>query len=289
MAATQLAFGAQLRHWRKTRGKTQFEVSHISGYSQRHVSFLESGRSRPSRTTVITLAEALDVPVKERNTLLTAAGFAPLYSHAPIDSARLAHATAALERVIQSHRPFPAIVVDRGWNTYAANDSALALFQMFMASPLPTGGERPLNAMQLCLDHSGLRPHISNWAEFVAALLIRLRHELAFDGDDEGLQSLVHTIETDDEFIGHTRQTDATAESPLATLCLERDGRRVNLFSLISTFGTPNDATLAELRVETFFPADEHSRETLLAIDAALGESQRGHTSAVPFAAWRDS
>ncbi|NJN51292.1 MAG: helix-turn-helix transcriptional regulator [Gammaproteobacteria bacterium] len=285
MAAVS-AFGSELRRWRRERGKSQLEVSHISGYSQRHVSFLESGRSQPTRTTVITLAEALDVPVKDRNQLLHAAGFAPIYSHLPIDSTRLQHAVGALECVLDSHRPFPAILVDRGWDTHAANDSALALFQNFLATPLSLAADRPLNAMRLCLDPTGLRPFIRNWPEFVSSLVVRLRHELSVAGDDVALRGLVDEIECDSQYVAHRRNADAAAADPVATLCLERDGVRIDLFSLISSFGTPNDATLSELRVETFFPADDASRNALLSL---TGDAARPPRVAPAFAAWRSA
>ena len=285
MAAAQRNFGPALKHWRRERGKTQLELAMIAGYSQRHVSFLESGRSRPSRTTVIVLAEALDVPIKERNGLLNAAGFAPAYSSEAIDSSALAPAIDALDVVLESHRPFPAIVVDRGWNTYAGNDNAFALFSTFLADP--SAMLSTPNAMQLCLDTNGLRPFIVNWREFTASLLVRLRHELAFDGEDATLRALVDKIEADEEFTRYQRASDAPA-SPVATLSLARDGKRIDLFTLISSFGTPTDATLAELRVETFFPANARSRTILESIDADLSSANPSRATALPLAAWRN-
>ncbi len=259
----------------------------IAGYSQRHVSFLESGRSQPSRTTVITLAEALDVPVKERNGLLHAAGFAPVYGSEPLDSAALHPALQALERVVQSHRPFPAIVVDRGWNMLAGNDNAFAFFQRYLDQPLLGDGVKPMNAMRNCIDPAGMRRYILDWHEFAAAALVHLRHELTFGGDNADLRALVDSIETDTEFSSRGRELRSTAVQPVATLSLARDGARVDLFTLISTFATPNDATLSELRVETFFPANEASRAALLALDAQLTQMNPARVDGAPIAVWR--
>jgi len=289
MANPASAFGAELRRWRAERGKTQLELSIISGYSQRHVSFLESGRSQPSRATVITLADALDVPVRARNSLLHAAGFAPVYTSERLDSQRLRPAVAALETVLQSHRPFPAIVVDRGWNMFAGNDNAFALFQRFLDKPMAFDPGRPLNAMRLCIDADGIRPYVVDWNGFVSALLVRLRHELEFEGDNADVRALVGAIESDPEFQKHRSDPIAATAAPVATLSLERDGTRVDLFSLISTFGTPNDATLSELRVETFFPASDASRSVLLAIDDALERAHPGRAEAGPLALWRQA
>jgi transcriptional regulator with XRE-family HTH domain len=280
-------FGAELKRWRSNRGKSQLELSMISGYSQRHLSFLESGRSQPSRATVITLAEALDIPVKERNGLLFAAGFAPVYSSESLDSQRLHPAIVALETLVQSHRPFPAIVVDRGWNAWAGNDNAFALFQRFLDRPLITDPSQPLNVMRACIEPDGIRRYIVDWHAFAAMLLVHLRHELVFEGDNADLRSLVAAIESDPEFSDRGREAVAGAPMPVSTMRLERDGICIDLFTLISTFATPNDATLSELRVETFFPANETSRAFLLALDADLNASNPARAGAPPVALWR--
>ena len=280
-------FGAELKRWRASRGKSQLELSMIAGYSQRHVSFLESGRSQPSRATVITLAEALDVPVRDRNSLLQAAGYAPVYGHEPLDSAALHPALTALETVVQSHRPFPAIVVDRGWNMLAGNDNAFALFQRFFDAPLTFDPARPMNAMRACIDRTGMRRYIVGWDAFAAALLVSLRHELAFEGDNADLAALIQAIETDAEFRPPNREPSPGIVPPVATLSLARDDFRVDLFTLLSTFGTANDATLSELRVETFFPANDASRSALLRLDAELNAHAPGRTGGAPLAVWR--
>jgi transcriptional regulator with XRE-family HTH domain len=280
MAST---FGQALRRWRTTRGRTQFDLAMISGFSQRHLSFLESGRSQPTRSTVVILAESLDVPMRERNGLLHAAGFAPLYSAEPLDSHHLEHALAALEVVVRSHRPFPALVIDRAWNMLGGNDNAHALFQRFMDQPLIDDPGQPLNAMRLCIEHGGLRPAIRNWAPFMASLLGPLKAEL-MRAENADLRELIEAIEDDPEFRSQGRDSAAQVATPVSTLVLSRDGLEIELFTLHSTFATPHDASLAELRVETFFPANEASRAALLALDAELGSEARP-----PRVAWRRS
>jgi transcriptional regulator with XRE-family HTH domain len=283
------AFGQRLKQWRLQRGRTQLELALVSGFSQRHVSFLESGRSRPSRSTVVILAEALDVPVKDRNDLLHAAGFAALYSQEPLDSQRLHHALAALESVVQSHRPFPAIVVDRAWNVLGGNDNAFALFQRFIDHPIAGDTSKPLNAMGACLEHDGMRPYILNWRPFASSLVVHLRQTLAYGGENADVRKLIERIESDPEFRAYGRDSAEAVDTPVATLSLARDGVRVDLFTLLSTFATAHDASLSELRVETFFPANDASREVLVAIDAELDAQNPARAAAPPVAAWRRS
>ncbi|MFU8817520.1 MAG: helix-turn-helix domain-containing protein [Pseudomonadales bacterium] len=280
------AFGQALKTWRSQRGRSQLDLALVSGFSQRHLSFLESGRSRPSRSTVVILAEALEIPVKERNALLHAAGFAPLYTAEPLDSAGLRSALGALESVVQSHRPFPALIVDRAWNLLGGNDNAFALFQRFMDQPLAADADHPQNAMGMCLDHRGLRPWIRNWAPFMASLLGQLKTQLVH-AESADLRSLIERIEADAEFRAHGRDGAESVGTPVPTLALARDGMEMELFTLHSAFATPNDATLAELRVETFFPANEASRAALLALDAELRGADPQAAQRPPLVAWR--
>lgn len=279
-------FGQALKAWRTQRGRSQLDLALVSGFSQRHLSFLESGRSRPSRSTVVILAEALEVPVKERNALLHAAGFAPLYTAEPLDSARLRNALGALESVVQSHRPFPALIVDRAWNMLGGNDNAFALFQRFIDQPLMADPDHPQNAMGMCIDHRGLRPWIRNWAPFMASLLGQLKIQLAH-AESAGLRNLIERIEADAEFRAHGRDGAESVGTPVPTLSLSRDGVDLELFTLHSAFATPNDATLAELRVETFFPANDASRTVLLALDAQLRSADPRVGQRPPMVAWR--
>ncbi len=262
-------FGDMLRHWRTRRGRTQFELSQHAGFSQRHLSFLESGRSKPSRSTVVILADALEVPVGERNGLLQSAGFAPLYSAEPLDSARLRYAISALEAVIESHQPFPALIVDRGWNMLQANSSALMLFHKFLPVPLELAPDKPLNVMRMCIEPGGLRASIANWPAFAAAFLPQLKAE-QLHTPNPVVQDVIEMIEQDPEYQERGREAASAVRTPVATLQLEHGGLKIELFTLLSMFGSPNDASLSELRVETFFPANEASRELLLSFDAQV-------------------
>ena len=277
-ARGELAFGDLLKQWRKRRGRTQFDLAHHAGFSQRHLSFLESGRSKPSRATVVVLAEALEVPVVARNALLLSAGFAPLYSAEPLDSGRLQFALAALNVVLESHRPFPALIVDRAWNLHGANPNAMHLLQRFLPAAEPASQGRPLNVMRLCVERTGLRDCIRNWLPFMAALLAQLKVEHARLPTAD-LQGLIDAIESDHEFRVGGRDAAGSVATPVLTLELERDGFAIELFTLLSTFGTATDANLAELRVETFFPANAASRERLVEIDAALGKTETPATT----------
>ncbi|MEE4384157.1 MAG: helix-turn-helix transcriptional regulator [Pseudomonadales bacterium] len=265
-------FGQALRRWRRLRRRTQLDLALAAGYSQRHLSFLESGRSRPSRSAVLVLAEALDVPLRERNALLHAAGFAPGFSAEPLDSERLRPAVEALATVADAHRPFPALIVDRSWNVRGGNANAFALFERY--AELSPGADGTLNALALCVDPRGLRPRIRNWASFMARLLTQFRLELAREDEPE-LRALVERVEADPEYRAGLRR-DAGADplrDPVATLVLEADGRELAFFTLHSNLAVAQDATLADLRVETFFPADAATRTALLELDAALPSS----------------
>lgn len=189
------AFGGQIRYWRNARGRTQLEVAMMSGYSQRHVSFLESGRARPSREAVLVMADTLDIPTSARNGLLEAAGFAPLYTHEPLTSARLEGVITVLQEILSSHRPFPAILVDRAWNMFGANETALALFRHFPNTADPGDGTTPTNAIRVCLDQGGLKPFIRNWDGFIRGMLRQLKRDLERNVMHEELSNLIEDIE----------------------------------------------------------------------------------------------
>jgi len=269
--STAAGFGNMLRQWRTRRGRTQFELSQHAGFSQRHLSFLESGRSKPSRSTVVILADALEVPVGERNGLLQSAGFAPLYTAEPLDSAKLRYAISALEAVIESHQPFPALIVDRAWNMLQANSSALILFQKFLPIPLVFTPDKPLNVMRMCIEPGGMRSSIANWPAFAAAFLPQLKAE-QLHTPHQVVQEVIEMIEQDPDYRERGREAAQAVRTPVATLQLEHSGLKIELFTLLSMFGSPNDSNLSELRVETFFPANEASRELLLAFDAERRE-----------------
>jgi transcriptional regulator with XRE-family HTH domain len=254
------AFGPMLRTWRTMRKLSQLELALQAGISQRHLSFLESGRARPSRDMVLGLTETLDVPLRERNALLSAAGYAALYRERSLDGPDMEPVRRALELTLKHHEPYPAVVVDRGWNLVMQNQASLALFGM-LDSPeklwARVCGDGPRNIMHLSFHPQGMRPYIRNWEQVGASLLNRLRREAAAT-PGSGLEELVAALLAYPGIPDHWQRPDWQQPlSPLLPLELERAGIRISLFSMIALFGTPQDVTVDELRVETFFPADE--------------------------------
>lgn len=268
------AFGSQIRYWRDARGRTQLEVAMKSGYSQRHVSFLESGRARPSREAVLVMADTLDIPTSARNGLLEAAGFAPIYTHEPLTSARLEGVLTAVQEILSSHRPFPAILVDRAWNIFGANETALALFRHFPGTAELGAGTATTNAIRVCLDQDGLKPFIRNWDGFIRGMLGQLKHELERNVMHEELSKLIADIEAAIDLTGSHYTVDTEANFPVALLELEKDRTRLDLYTMMSAFNMPMDATLAELRIETFFPANPETRQFLNDLDENVRDAE---------------
>lgn len=252
-----------LRAFRVARGMSQLALSLEAGVSARHLSFVETGRAKPSRELLLALAEALDVPLRDRNALLEAAGFAAAYRETPLAAPSMEQVRAALSQLLRASMPNPTLVVNRRYDVLLANDAAQRLIGRFCAAPV-TGTP---NLARLLVSSSGLRPFVRNYAEVATYVVERMRREIATsrtrDADDEALLR---------ELSGEARpkpnaHTEAT-EQVLVPVKLARDGVTLHLFATITTLGTPLDVTLQELRVETFFPADAASADTLRAITA---------------------
>jgi transcriptional regulator with XRE-family HTH domain len=246
--------GVLLRQWRDVRGKTQLDLSFDAGVSQKHISFVESGRSIPSRQMLLDLAQALDVPLRERNELLVAAGYAPLYSDSAIDAPVMNSISKALQRMLRQHEPFPAIVMDRHWNVVLSNDAAPQLFNCFVdlaARPSPR------NLLHLVFDPNGLRPFIANWPETAKGLLGRVYREALGHVIDEKTKALLAELS---QYPGVKAEWRAPAPGnvlPMIPFTLSKDGVTLNYFSMITTVGTPQTVTAEELRLECLFPADD--------------------------------
>lgn len=260
--------GGLLREWRQRRRLSQLALAVEAEVSARHLSFVETGRSRPSRELVLHLAEHLEVPLRERNSLLLAAGYAPAYSHSPLDAEEMAPVQAAVGTIVASHEPFPALAVDRHWDVVSANAPALALMADGVATELLT----PVpNVLRVSLHPRGLAPRIANLAEWAGHLLERLDRQIAASGDPD-------LIALADELHGYPgvsrRHGPASVASRLfVPLVLRAGDVELRLFSTVTTFGTALDITVAELAVESFFPADA-------ATAAALTRAATGTTGA---------
>jgi transcriptional regulator with XRE-family HTH domain len=238
---------------------SQLELALEADVSSRHVSFLETGRSRPSREMVLHLAEHLEVPLRERNGLLLAAGYAPLYSERPLDSEEMEPVRGALERFLRAHDPFPAVVLDRHYNLLTANE-ALGVLTAGVAADLL---EPPANALRVTLHPRGMAPRIRNLAEWSAHLLHRLRRQAQISGDRE-LELLHEELAAYPGVSAATLADEPSANDVLLPLKLTTGERELSFFSTISTFGTPIDITLSELMIEAFYPANAATASHML-------------------------
>lgn len=258
MTPTARSLGDHLREWRQRRRMSQLDLALEAEISQRHLSFIESGRSTPSREMLLHLAERLDVPLRDRNPLLLAAGFAPVFAERNLDDLALAPARRAIDRVLKGHEPFPAIAIDRHWTLVAANAALAPLLEVIAD---PTLLEPPVNVLRLSLHPRGLASHIANLAEWRAHLLDRLRQQISVSGDpvlEKLLKELLSYPAPEAAGDIHTDLAGIAVPLQLST--------KAGLLSFISTttvFGTPVDITLSELAIETLFPADEETAAIL--------------------------
>ncbi|MBM3516848.1 MAG: helix-turn-helix domain-containing protein [Alphaproteobacteria bacterium] len=247
--------GTLLKRWRAWRGLSQLECALSAGVSPRHLSFVETGRAQPSRAVVASLAAALDLPLRERNALLVAAGYAAAYPETPLDDASLALVNEALDRLLAQQEPYPALVVDRCWNLLRANAATQRIAQALLGAGTPPATGRP-NLLRMVFDPGQLRPHIENWDE-AAVRLLRRAHGEGNGAHDRELSDLIDELLA---FPGVPRAWRTAAalpvRPPILAIRFRRDALRMAWFSMMTTLGTPEDVTLQELRIESFFPAD---------------------------------
>ncbi|MFT4133638.1 helix-turn-helix domain-containing protein [Labrys sp. (in: a-proteobacteria)] len=251
--------GALLRHWRDLRRKSQLELSFDTGVSQRHLSFIEVGRTVPSRQMLIDLATALDMPLRDRNTLLLAGGYAPIYRDGAWDGVEMRSITKALERMLHQHEPFPALVMDRYWNVLMTNRSAPRLFSRFTDLSVR---KAPRNLLHLVFDPNGLRRFIADWPAVARSLIQRVHREAVGRIIDDKVKELLAALLAYPDV--EPAWTSPEAASPLAAMPvipigLVKDGRVLDYFSMVTTVGTPQAVAAQELRIECMFPADEAS------------------------------
>jgi transcriptional regulator with XRE-family HTH domain len=250
--------GTLLREWRQRRRLSQLDLAIDADISTRHLSYVETGRATPSRAMVLHLAEQLEVPLRERNTLLTAAGYAPIYRERPLADPALQAAREAVDLVLRAHEPNPALAVDRHWNMLAHNRPVLLLMEGIAPELL----QPPLNVLRLSLHPQGLAPKIVNLAAWRSHLFERLRHQIAVSADPV-LAALLEELQ------GYPAPADENAHEVIDTnavavpLQMRTAMGVLSFISTITVFGTPVDITLSELAVETFFPADAATAQAL--------------------------
>jgi transcriptional regulator with XRE-family HTH domain len=252
----QRPVGALLRQWRERRRLSQLELALEAEISTRHLSFIETGRSVPSREMILHLAEHLEVPLRERNRLLLAAGYAPLYAETDLDAPRMAAVHEAVRQVLRGHEPFPAVVVDGRWNLVEAN-AGVALLTRDIPPELM---QQPTNVLRAALHPDGMARHIVNLGEWRAHLLGRLRRQVALTADS----ALVRLYEELRAYPCDQPQPEVDLSSAIVIpLRIRHHGQELAFFSMAATFGTPLDITVAELVIESFFPADARTAEVL--------------------------
>jgi transcriptional regulator with XRE-family HTH domain len=268
------SFGMLLKQWRSKRGISQLELSLTSQVSQRHISFLESGRSKPSREMVLGLADVLDVPLRQQNLLLTTAGFAPIYTESDLAAPEMSMICKAIDLMLLKQEPYPAFAIDRYWNLLLANAAANRLIAAFIdLETLQTQfyQDGKLNLLRLMFHPQGLRPFVVNWEDGAGQLLRRVQRE-AQDPIGKSPSKKIETtkpqidrsVELFDELMGYPGVPELWQTSHrvvqntlLLPVHLKRDRLELQFFSTIATLGTAADITLQELRIECMFPADE--------------------------------
>jgi transcriptional regulator with XRE-family HTH domain len=248
-------FGDRLRRWRQDRGVSQLALASDADVSPRHLSFVETGRSAPSRGLVLRLAEHLEIPLRGRNELLLAAGFAPEFSQSKLDAPGLSMVRVAIRQLLTGHNPYPALVVDQGWNLVEANASTDVLIE-----DVPDElAAQPFNVLRYSLHPAGLAPRIRNLEQWREHVLSRLDRQVRVTGD-AGLADLYRELRDYPAAAGRQpgRRAPAAAEVVVPLRVLHKD-QELSLFSTTTLFGTPNDVTVEELAIESFYPADEET------------------------------
>jgi transcriptional regulator with XRE-family HTH domain len=257
--------GKLLREWRSVRGVSQLDLAMRAGFSSRHLSFIETGRTQPSRQALLALADTLDVPLRERNRLLEAGGYAHVYRQTPLDAEEMRHVRGVLQFILDRHEPYGAVVLDRYANLLMGNAAATKMLGALVDSTLLSSSP---NLFRMVFHPLGGRRHIVNWTEVSRHLLARAERELGVPGDEAGAALLreLRGYMAPFDSLSSTRSARSGQAEPndvLLPVHIRKDGLDVRLFSAIMTLGTPQDVTLQELRIETFFPADAQSEQLL--------------------------
>jgi transcriptional regulator with XRE-family HTH domain len=249
--------GGLLKHWRNLRGASQLGLALDAGISQRHLSFIESGRSVPSRPTLTSLMQSLDVPLRERNAFFVSAGYAPVYSEAPWNAREMDGITHALERMLRQNDPFPALVMDRYWNVLHTNASSPRFFGSFIDMKARTG---PRNMLHLIFDPAGMRPFVVEWESTAKCLVQRVYREMigrVLDAQTQVLLDELFAYPGVDPSWRLRGSVGSAPNLPMVPLSFAKDGKVLNYFSMVTTVGAPQSVAAQEMRIESLFPADE--------------------------------
>ncbi len=255
---TDTEIGALLRHWRTSRRQSQLQLALEAEVSSRHLSYVETGRSQPSREMVLRLAGALEIPLRERNALLVAAGYAPRYFETGLAAPEMARMRSAIDLILRHQEPYPAFLLDRHWGIRQANQAATRCTRfLFGSEPAES------NILRLILHPDGLRPVMLNWEETAGDLIRHLHNQIAASPSDERAKDLLAEVLAYPGVPARWRTREIGAPStPLLTTIFRKGDVELRFFSTITTFGTPHDVTLEELRIESSFPADDATAVT---------------------------
>jgi transcriptional regulator with XRE-family HTH domain len=256
-AAAPAGIGGLLRQWRAQRGLSQLDLSGEAGISARHLSFVETGRAQPSREMVLLLSRALDVPLRDRNELLIAAGYAPVYRQTDLAAPAMTQVRRALDFILRQQEPYPALVLDRHWDVLAVNEGS-ARVQAHFLDPAAVAALGPPNAMRLMFHPHGFRPCIVNWEATAASLIQWLHRDVARGVGDERTRALLAELLEYPDVPHQWRRLDLdVSTAPFLPIEFSRANVTLRYFTTLTSLGTPYDITLQELRIESFFPADD--------------------------------
>lgn len=263
MAEAIPLFATLLKQWRAHRHLSQLDLAGLTGVSQRHLSFLETGRANPSRPMVLALANYLDVPLRERNSLLQSAGFNAAFSEGDLDADSHRLFKHALEQNLEHHEPYPAVVLDGRWNMVLANAATMRFFGLFV-DPLLSfdaiGNPEDFQIVRLCLHEDGLKPYIVNWEELISSFLSRARRAHLANPKDDRLRDIINEMLDHPDAPADWRQVWTGNPAPAVEMIMRKNAEEYRLFTMLAHFGTPSDITLEELSLELFYPADDQTR-----------------------------
>jgi transcriptional regulator with XRE-family HTH domain len=270
--------GTLLQYWRKTRHMSQLALATEAEVSPRHLCFLETGRAKPSREMVMLLAGALDVPLRERNALLLAAGFAPVYTESSLDAPELTAVRTALDAILRHQEPFPAVIMNSRWDIVCSNDAARRFFALLLGHAEASG---PANIIRMMFDPDALRPHVVNWESVAEALVRRVHREAVGGAPNEGTRQLLADVLSFPNVPRRWRRPNFDRPLvPIIPVTFKKDERTFTFFSTVTTLGTPQDVTLQETRIECFFPGDAETDRAMREFRAA-GRSRDANSTVV--------